>query len=142
MYAKKFMRTGELNPIARHGKEPEEILYRSIDDMMKVLQEKLTNHWRTTAIICKTEADLQFIKERMTVPFYILDGHTEKFETGVLLTTVQYAKGLEFDYVIVPLVDAGRYATDFDQGLLYIGTTRAMHELTMLIDHSNPSKLL
>ncbi|WP_339215921.1 ATP-binding domain-containing protein [Solibacillus sp. FSL W8-0372] len=142
MYAKKFMRTGELDPIARHGKEPEEIIYRSIDDMMGILQEKLTNHWRTTAIICKTEADLQFIKERMTVPFYILDGHTEKFETGVLLTTIQYAKGLEFDYVIVPLVDAGRYATDFDQGLLYIATTRAMHELTMLIDHSNPSKLL
>lgn len=57
-------------------------------------------------------------------------------------TPIQYAKGLEFDAVIVPFVDEIRYKTDFDQGLLYIATTRVMHELTMLVDQEKPSKLL
>lgn len=141
-YAKKFMRRGDIHPIARHGQKPEERTYTSLENMMEAIHEKLANTWKTTAIICKTENDLDLIKQYLDVPFHVLDGKTEKFETGVLLTTIQYAKGLEFDAVIVPFVDNSRFRTDFDQGLVYIATTRAMHELTMLVDIDNPSKLL
>ena len=98
---------------------------------------------KTTAIICKTERDMRMLQRHMDFPFVILDGRTEKFETGApILTTIQYAKGLEFDNVIVPFVNAENYHTDFDRGLLYIAATRAMHELTILVDAGSPSPLL
>lgn len=142
MYAKKFMRAGDIHPIARHGEEPREIIYETLEEMMAWIHQMISNEYKTTAIICKTEADLKRIKSKLTVPFHILDGQTEKFETGLLLTTIQYAKGLEFDAVLVPFVDKSNYQTAFDQGLLYIATTRAMHQLTMLIDSNNKSPLL
>lgn len=143
MYAKKFMRTGDIHPIARHGEEPKELPYETLNEMMTSIHKAIQNDYKTTAIICKTEADLKIIKEQLkSVPYHLLDGQTEKFETGLLLTTIQYAKGLEFDAVIVPFVNETNYKTTFDQGLLYIATTRAMHELTMLVETNNPSPLL
>jgi len=35
---------------------------------------------------------------------------------------------VEFDHATVQFVDATRYRTTFDKGLLYIATTRAMHQ--------------
>ena len=136
------MRNGEIHPIARHGKEPEEWKYSTLEQMLKQIHEIARNNYRTTAMICKTEKDLQILKERLNIPFTILDGHTEKFETGLLITTIQYAKGLEFDAVIVPFVNETNYKTEFDRGLLYIASTRAMHELTVLVDKEAPSPLL
>ena len=142
MYAKKFMRHGEIHPIARHGKEPEEWKYSTLEQMLKHIHEKARNDFQTTAIICKTEKDLQILQDRLTLSFTVLDGQTEKFESGLLLTTIQYAKGLEFDAVIVPFVNETNYRTEFDRGLLYIACTRAMHELTVLVDKEAPSPLL
>ncbi|WP_223837162.1 ATP-binding domain-containing protein [Paenibacillus oceani] len=48
------------------------------------------------------------------------------------------AKGLEFDQVIVPSVDASNYRTELDRSLLYIACTRAMHALTLTF-HGVPS---
>lgn len=141
-YTKKFLQRGQLQAIARHGKEPEELLYRYEKEMLDYIHLKQAEQWKTTAIICKTEQDMQFIKQQLTEPFTVLDGTTEHFATGIILTTIQYAKGLEFDHVILPFVDATRYATTFDKGLLYIGTTRAMHQLTVLVSQSEPSPLL
>ncbi len=142
MYSKQFMRGGELHPIERHGKAPEEKRYSSLNEMIEQLHEHLRNDWKTTAIICKTEEDIARIEQHLNVPYTILNGVTVKFETGVLVTTIQYAKGLEFDHVIVPFVDGDKYKTEFDRGLLYIAATRAMHELTMFIAQDNPSPLI
>ncbi|MEK4522022.1 UvrD-helicase domain-containing protein [Psychrobacillus sp. FSL W7-1493] len=142
MYAKKFMRTGDIHPIARHGEEPGEMIYETFDEMIAMIHQMIQNEYKTTAIICKTENDLNRLISSLTVPFHILDGQTEKFEAGLLVTTIQYAKGLEFDAVLVPFVDEFNYHTSYDQGLLYIATTRAMHQLTMFIDANNRSPLL
>ncbi|WP_216831691.1 HelD family protein [Alkalihalobacterium elongatum] len=142
MYAKKFMRSGEIHPIARHGKEPNELTYISLEQMMKQVHEYAQNDYKSTAIICKTEKDLQVLQNKLNIAFTILDGQTETFETGIILTTIQYAKGLEFDAVILPFVNDTNYKTTFERGLLYIGATRAMHELTVLVDGNAPSSLL
>ena len=143
MYAKQFMRNSTINPIERHGEKPVEIYYNSIDEMLQLIRQALKNSYKTTAIICKTEADLTIIKQHLhDIKLTVLDGQSMVFETGVILTTIQYAKGLEFDAVIVPFITNSNYMTTFDQGLLYIATTRAMHHLTMLIDTNHPSALL
>ncbi|WP_422123242.1 HelD family protein [Planococcus sp. X10-3] len=142
MYTKKFMRTGELQPIARHGEEPTELIYESLEELLKLIQKYAVNDYKSTAIICKREQDLICLRNNLAIPFTVLDGQTEKFESGLLLTTIQYAKGLEFDSVIIPFVNAENYATKFERGLLYIATTRAMHQLIMLVDAKEPSPLL
>jgi len=142
MYAQQFMPRGNIQPIARHGKQPKELAYTSFEQQVEFIHQNVSNDYVSTAIICKSEADMYLLQSQLNVPFTILDGTTVKFETGIILTTIQYAKGLEFDAVIVPFVGVQRYCTPFDQGLLYIATTRAMHELTILIDASAPSPLL
>lgn len=142
MYAKKFMRTGELHPIARHGDEPEELAYGSHEELIGMIRKISANDYKSTAIICKREQDLIFLRDNLEIPFTVLDGQTVKFESGLILTTIQYAKGLEFDSVIVPFVSAKNYATEFERGLLYIATTRAMHQLTLMVDVKEPSPLL
>ena len=143
MYAKKFLFEGEIHPIERHAEPPREWLYDRAEHMIQLIRDAISNDVNTTAVICKTAEDLTYIqKELQDVLFTILNGDTQKFEAGVILTTIQYAKGLEFDAVIVPFVNATNYSSTFDSGLLYIATTRAMHQLTMLIDAQNPSSLL
>ncbi|TKI48237.1 HelD family protein [Lysinibacillus tabacifolii] len=142
MYAKKFMFNGEIHPIERHGREPIELMYDTLEQMVKQIHENARNDYQSTAIICKTERDLKVLKEHLNLSFTVLDGQSEKFETGLLLTTIQYAKGLEFDMVIIPFVNKANYHTEFDNGLLYIASTRAMHELMLLVDNNAPSPLL
>lgn len=143
MYAKQFMRNAAIHPIERHGEKPQELAYHAEAEMLALIRTHMHNDYKTTAIICKTEAELHIVKQYLQHdPIHILDGQTEKFETGILLTTIQYAKGLEFDAVIVPFVNAANYASEFDCGLLYIATTRAMHKLIILHDMQQPSPLL
>lgn len=143
MYAKQFMRNSTINPIERHGEKPVEMYYNSTEEMLQQIRQAIKNSFKTTAIICKTVEDLSIIKQHLhDQAFHVLDGQSEVFEAGVVLTTIQYAKGLEFDAVIVPFVTNSNYMTTFDQGLLYIATTRAMHNLTMLVDAKDPSTLL
>ncbi|OCS89181.1 HelD family protein [Caryophanon latum] len=142
-YAKQFMRSGELHPIERHGKAPVERVYTSEAQMITFLKEALHSTHKTTAIICKTDAHVIQLHEALCdMPHTILDGTSKTFVHGVILTTIQYAKGLEFDAVIVPFVDATTYGSEFDRGLLYIAATRALHELTMLVSAKNCSPLL
>lgn len=110
--------------------------------MYELIRKYAANEYKSTAIICKREQDLICLRDNLAIPFTVLDGETVKFENGLLLTTIQYAKGLEFDSVIVPFVNAENYATEFERGLLYIAATRAMHQLTLMVDSKEPSPLL
>ena len=61
----------------------------------------------------------------------VLDGEF-KFHRGVDVTTVEYAKGLEFDYVIVADVTAQAYPeTPEARRALYVASTRARYELVL-----------
>ena len=51
-----------------------------------------------------------------------------EFKDGITLVTVQYAKGLEFDVVIVWDDRGQQYRAD-NRNLKYLMATRALHEL-------------
>jgi DNA helicase-2/ATP-dependent DNA helicase PcrA len=64
------------------------------------------------------------------------------FRPGVEVTNIAQTKGLEFDYVILTDVDASTYGPDDkSRHLLYVGVTRAAHQL-WLLHCGNPSALL
>lgn len=71
----------------------------------------------------------------------VLDGEFT-FEPGVDVTTVECVKGLEFDYVVLPDVDAGAYPdTDDARRRLHVAATRASHQL-WVASSGAPSPLL
>jgi DNA helicase-2/ATP-dependent DNA helicase PcrA len=64
------------------------------------------------------------------------------FSPGVDVTDIRQVKGLEFDYVILVEVTHSTYpADDESRHLLYIGATRAAHQL-WVITSAAPSRLL
>ena len=64
------------------------------------------------------------------------------FKPGIEITDIAQTKGLEFDYVILTDADASTYGIDeASRHLLYVGVTRAAHQL-WLLHTGNPSGLL
>lgn len=53
--------------------------------------------------------------------------------TGIRLSTIEAAKGLEFDHVIMPDVNAGEFSGRHadDKNLFYVGASRTKHLLTL-----------
>ena len=64
------------------------------------------------------------------------------FTPGIDVTDISQTKGLEFDTVIIADADASTYGPDIlSRQLLYVGLTRAAHQL-WLLHCGNPSKLI
>lgn len=142
-FANRFATATRIDPIERHGEEPKLLYYSNEAEMLHSLDVYSQNSYKTTAIICKTEEDLKQLQAHFKDrPYLLLNGETKTFATGLILTTIQYAKGLEFDAVIIPYVNRTNYSNDFDRGLLYIASTRAMHQLILLNDANESSPLI
>ncbi len=64
----------------------------------------------------------------------------------LLLSSIEAAKGLEFDHVIVPGLNKGEFAIGGhsvdNRNLLYVAMTRARRRLTLLCDRGRPSAYL
>lgn len=128
-----------VEPIVRHGNEVritkcdgEERLIPEAADTILRWQEK---DYETIAVICRDEAEVTKISEKLgrRVRLRDFNGETEEFCSGVMVLPIEYAKGLEFDAVLLFNADAERYpAEDGYVRLLYVAATRALHELTVL----------
>ena len=131
-FAKQFITEKELiQPIERHGKEVEVQPYTK-EKMAKIIVEFNESDYSSCGIICQNwqeaaaiEAD--FPEENM-VRF---EKDTKKISEGIILTTPQFAKGLEFDQVILPDIRADQLGKKSNK--LYTSCSRALHELTLFI---------
>ncbi|MGM9949966.1 MAG: HelD family protein [Lysinibacillus sp.] len=146
-YAKKFIGKQAIEAIERHGDMPVEVRYDSLGQLQEQLIASIrqfeASDFKTCAVICKTEEQVKKVAGMLgTRPFHLIDEHADQFNEGLSVTTIQFAKGLEFDQVLVPFVDRETYHRDFDKGLLYIACTRAMHQLSIFISKAAPSPLL
>jgi DNA helicase II / ATP-dependent DNA helicase PcrA len=62
----------------------------------------------------------------------------------VVLSSIEAAKGLEFDHVILPHLTAGEFGGGSleNRNLLYVALTRARQRLTLTFDTERPSRFL
>ncbi|MNI88799.1 Helicase IV [compost metagenome] len=67
----------------------------------------------------------------------LINGDKTQYEGGISVLPVYLSKGLEFDAVIVTDVDQEHYGAG-DAKLLYVGCTRALHELWLLHGETLP----
>lgn len=121
----------------RPGKEPEWILSKNEFEMQEKIIEKLTNEqnstYETTAILTTTEeqAERLYIALKDKLQVNMLSPDSNKMEKGIIITTFYLAKGLEFDSVHVAYTPTEDRLTEYQRQILYIGATRALHELTV-----------
>ena len=94
-------------------------------------------------IVTRTNADAKQLFDRLAPAHGVslLTQDSTQFSGGVSITSVQMAKGLEFDEVIVPDVSDTQYNAEYDRNLLYIACTRAVHKLTLTYT-GTPSRFL
>jgi DNA helicase-2/ATP-dependent DNA helicase PcrA len=62
----------------------------------------------------------------------------------VVLSSIEAAKGLEFDHVVIPHQSAGKFGdgSPENRNLLYVAMTRARRRLTVTHDAGRPSRFL
>jgi DNA helicase II / ATP-dependent DNA helicase PcrA len=65
---------------------------------------------------------------------------------SILLSSIEAAKGLEFEHVLIPNINAREFATagdsEDDRNLFYVAITRARSRLSLYCDASRPSRYL
>lgn len=138
-FARNIQQNPSLEAVERHGEEVR--IIACMDREEEVAQIKNETDAFTAGedrgslgIICKTNAAASELYETLieTCHVNLISPESTCFRKGVSVTSVQMAKGLEFDEVMAADVDAETYKTEYDRTLLYIACTRAMHRLTLL----------
>ena len=135
-FAQHISNNPDLIPVERHGESPEIHAFDSDKEERRQIRKLIRQHrdseFQTLGIICKTNKQARKLYEKLTDKFediYYLDFDSREYNEGIVITSAHMAKGLEFDQVIVPHIDANTYNTTLDRSLLYIACTRAMHKL-------------
>ena len=134
-----------VEPVVRHGVKPQFIRQKNFQPK-RIMEEvaRLREKFNSIAFICKTRKEGEYVTGQLS-PFLdiqLLEPNSTLDPNAKLLIVPSYlAKGLEFDAVIVGIVDEPYEANSFERKLLYVALTRAMHEL-VLIGPSKQSFLL
>lgn len=137
-FARRIQSVEDLEPIERHGAAPEVIACGDEQEELDYIKEEIdrfrSSGYASLGIIVKTNKVAQYFYNQLFTYYKmnLISPDSTDFKNGVSVTSIQMSKGLEFDKVIIPCADSSTYATDYDRSLLYIGCTRAMHELTIL----------
>lgn len=132
-YAKRLIGNTEVELLERHGMEPVEKAFASME---KALEEVACclKEYETMAVICISEAEALLAYERLCQKLpkqqiHHLHKNSSRFHKGITVTTFYLAKGLEFDQVFA-LYDKQQDSPLYRQAR-YICATRALHELYM-----------
>src|SRR5690606_19970450 len=127
----------KVEPVVRHGEKPTFLEYSSRADLVKKVVEAVAQAeeagFKSIAIIGKTDDEckkiMKLLKGELQQPVQLLK-ENEEIKSGHIVIVPSYlAKGLEFDAVVVVLVDEIYSIDEIDIKLLYVAMTRPMHQL-------------
>ena len=123
-------------PVIRHGID---VSYFNNNSNIKIekIYKWLNSGYKTIAVICKDEQEAKKVQDEFINlginSKYISDKSTN-YQNGVFVLSALTAKGLEFDCTIINDASANVYdvSNDVDMHLLYVASTRALHEQIIL----------
>lgn len=136
-FAKGIQNISFLEAVERHGDVPSVIRCRSEEEELAQIKEKIESFRKservTLGIILKTNSAAKALYEVLsqTCEANFISPESAAFSNGISVASVQMSKGLEFDEVIIPSANRETYSGEYDQSLLYIACTRAMHRLSL-----------
>ena len=131
-YAGKISGITDIELLERHGKEVEEKLFASEEEMLSAIEKNLnvgTEGFETAAVITMTEEeafDISRLLQNRGLEVSYVDRDSSAFRKGLTVTTFYLAKGLEFDQVFAV---RGQEENPLPAQAEYICATRALHEL-------------
>lgn len=137
-FAGRIQPVSALEPVERHGEAPAVIRCGSRKEMLEKLVDEIRTFeksgWASLGIIVKTNPAAQALYDLLSKKHsvHLITPESRQFENGVSVTSIQMAKGLEFDAVLIPDADSGHYSSAYERSLLYVACTRAMHSLKLL----------
>ncbi|AIQ48868.1 helicase UvrD [Paenibacillus sp. FSL R7-0273] len=92
--------------------------------------------YRTVAVLTRSLREAEELYAELGAHFadlHLIDGSMTEYHGGLSVLPVYLSKGLEFDAVILADADTGHYGeAAWDAKLMYVGCTRALHELWLL----------
>ncbi|TDQ36556.1 HelD family protein [Aureibacillus halotolerans] len=135
-------------PVFRSGNAVEVIKVKAAETF-KVLAEWIstmqTKQAETLVILTRSSSEAKVIHQilhQAGQTTTLVSAEDTSYEGGISIMPVYLAKGLEFDAVLMWNVSQANYPEDARHAkLMYVGCTRALHELTLLYD-GTPSPLL
>lgn len=139
-FCRKLCNLTDAESFERHGKAPVICECKDYNGMVVNIQNKMDHvnlsEVTTLVVICKTSAAAQKLYDSLDETHknscYLMNKEDADFHEGIIITNSYLVKGLEFDYVIVPEVTDEEYFSERDRQILYIASTRALHELDIL----------
>jgi DNA helicase-2/ATP-dependent DNA helicase PcrA len=137
-FSQKILQNTNLIPIERHGENVDVFQYEKeseqIGNIVKLIGKISKTSYKSIGIICKTNKQAEDFHAKIQLYYKnicLLSSESIAFVNGLVVTSVQMSKGLEFDFVIVPDVSSLNYKSEMDRNFLYIACTRAMHKLAI-----------
>ncbi len=132
-YANNYLNDDKIVPLVRSGEEVIEKEFKSKEEFVEEVHEiihKLRNEGlESIAIVCKnleeTKKIASLIKEKTSIK--ILDREDIIYNKGEIVIPAYFAKGLEFDAVIIVNSEADEELKE--DKLKYVMATRALHQL-------------
>jgi DNA helicase IV len=121
-------------PLWMHAKN-ETFALRSAIAWLKQATERYPS--ALTAAICKDQESAKYLHGLLAPSFGALvrlgDDRDFQFDAGLVVTTIQHAKGLEFANVLLWDVSEKNYPYDkIGQNMLYVGITRACENVCLM----------
>ncbi|WP_110113566.1 RNA polymerase recycling motor HelD [Bacillus sp. CGMCC 1.16541] len=129
-----------VEPVVRHGLKPRfqlmsEEANDSIASLERTIEQLYEEGHQTIAIINKTNRECkkmaQWFKRYSTKNVQLLKENEEINKEAVVIVSSHLSKGLEFDAVIICLVDEVYEDNEIDIKLLYVSMTRPLHRLVL-----------
>ncbi|GAA3404473.1 UvrD-helicase domain-containing protein [Paenibacillus hodogayensis] len=139
MQAVPVFRSGDKVKVVRHDAD------KRIETIVRTIRKLEDGPSATIAVIGRTERECKELHTALLhadISATLIDAQHHKYEGGLSVVPVHLAKGLEFDAVVLIDADDTRYGGgEHDAKLLYVGCTRALHDLWVLYV-GQPSPLL
>jgi DNA helicase-2/ATP-dependent DNA helicase PcrA len=139
MQAVPVFRSGEKVKMIRHDPA------KRTDTIVRAIRKLAGGPASTIAVIGRTEQECKQLHTALLhedISATLIDAQRQKYEGGLSVVPVHLAKGLEFDAVILIDADEAHYGADeHDAKLMYVGCTRALHDLWVLYA-GQPSPLI
>lgn len=128
-----------VEPIIRHGSEVVTVACKDqemlIQKTVETVQKWQADGLETIAVVCNDEDEVSFVKKQLEGKIDLLSGSLDQteFGAGVMVLSLAYTKGLEFDAVLIYDASAEKYP--LEDGYVkrfYVACTRALHQLVVL----------
>lgn len=127
----------EGEPVIRHGEKVKYIQSNhQIQEIKQILNHLYEKNYSTIAIISRNEENANDVFEQLKdqFPIHKVNADNLDYDGGLCSIGSEFAKGLEFDAVILYDVGENTYPSDDSTSMkhLYVAMTRALHELYIL----------